>query len=521
MLFDPKQENLPYTFALIKPDTTLKPNVVQEVVNKIEAAGLTIKNFVQVQELYREEVLNLFYKQQKYMDEIMTYMLSGECVMFLLCHETENPILVWKKMIGNKDPIEAKKADPQALRAIYGTSIIKNEFHGSDDPFSANKERDIFKFPIPQKIPDFKFDKMLVSLETLFKFLYPPNLEHSNALERLDIFAIYGPCVNYHSVDQCLCRECALIGKEHLEGVRESLITSEQTKLGIKIRPQPTTATKTQLPQRVQLPPIRLLKEEDIKQIYQSLCEKCQFHCNGYTHLQGGRNMQHIMTDQELNTLAKEMNKQEILELLYSEKGNAANVMIETIDLNEPNHYTKEMIELLFQELETDYYNRFKFYHLQNVILEDRRIRMNAWMSILINKPIHRFKNPKLVCKVPPEMRKNPESIHYTINRILPLNQTYKKKDITKMPLDFPPNLADKEKLNPNEEKLALLKKLHRDTHHMVEIQDAKKVVSNGVYLLRKYNDGRNGEWDNYSSLKAMNRGSYVNYEEKKKKEKL
>ncbi|CAD8167407.1 unnamed protein product [Paramecium octaurelia] len=47
MLFDPKQENLPYTFALIKPDTTLKPNVVQEVVNKIEAAGLTIKNFVQ------------------------------------------------------------------------------------------------------------------------------------------------------------------------------------------------------------------------------------------------------------------------------------------------------------------------------------------------------------------------------------------------------------------------------------------------------------------------------------------
>lgn len=46
MLFDPKQENLPYTFAMIKPDTTLKPNVVQEVVNKIEAAGLTIKNFV-------------------------------------------------------------------------------------------------------------------------------------------------------------------------------------------------------------------------------------------------------------------------------------------------------------------------------------------------------------------------------------------------------------------------------------------------------------------------------------------
>ena len=52
-------------------------------------------------------------------------------------------------MIGNKDPVEAKKQDPQSLRALYGVSLIKNEFHGSDDPSSANKERDIFKFPIP------------------------------------------------------------------------------------------------------------------------------------------------------------------------------------------------------------------------------------------------------------------------------------------------------------------------------------------------------------------------------------
>lgn len=46
------------------------------------------------------------------MEDILTYMLSGECIMLLLCHETENPIAVWKKMIGNKDPVEAKKSDP-------------------------------------------------------------------------------------------------------------------------------------------------------------------------------------------------------------------------------------------------------------------------------------------------------------------------------------------------------------------------------------------------------------------------
>ena len=87
------------------------------------------------------------------------------------------------------------------MRALFGTSIIKNEFHGSDNPQGANKERDIFRFPIPQKVPEFKFNKMLVSLENLFKLLYPPNLEHSNANERMDLFAMYGPSVSYHSVD--------------------------------------------------------------------------------------------------------------------------------------------------------------------------------------------------------------------------------------------------------------------------------------------------------------------------------
>ncbi len=35
-------------------------------------------------------------------------MLSGECIVILLCHETENPIEKWKKMIGPANPEEAK-----------------------------------------------------------------------------------------------------------------------------------------------------------------------------------------------------------------------------------------------------------------------------------------------------------------------------------------------------------------------------------------------------------------------------
>jgi len=117
-------------------------------------------------------------------------MLSGECVVLLLCHEKENPIEKWKKMIGPADPAEAKKSSPTSLRAVYGQSLIKNELHGSDSPVEANKERDVFKFPIPQKIPDFKFDKMKIAIDTLFNFIFPPNLEHPDINQRLDIFAL-------------------------------------------------------------------------------------------------------------------------------------------------------------------------------------------------------------------------------------------------------------------------------------------------------------------------------------------
>lgn len=34
--------------------------------------------------------------------------------------------------------------------------------------------------------------------------------------------------------------------------------------------------------------------------------------------------------------------------------------------------------------------------------------------------------------------------------------------------------------------------------------------------ILRDYNDGRNGGWDNYCCYKGQNQGSYVNHNAKK-----
>ena len=60
-LFDPKQVNQAYTIAIIKPNIVLETDLLKEIIDKIENCGMfVIKNMVQ-RELYKQEVLNLFY----------------------------------------------------------------------------------------------------------------------------------------------------------------------------------------------------------------------------------------------------------------------------------------------------------------------------------------------------------------------------------------------------------------------------------------------------------------------------
>lgn len=82
---------------------------IQTVIDLLESQGFIIKNMIK-RELMKEEVINLFYKHQKkpYFEELLSYILGGECVILLLCHETEDPINKWKKLIGPSDPLEAK-----------------------------------------------------------------------------------------------------------------------------------------------------------------------------------------------------------------------------------------------------------------------------------------------------------------------------------------------------------------------------------------------------------------------------
>jgi hypothetical protein len=105
------------------------------------------------------------------------------------------------------------------------------------------------------------------------------------------------------------------------------------------------------------------------------------------------------MGDIEINELIHEINKNDLLQLLVVEKGSTAKMMIETINLHEPEEimYKEEHVRELLKDIETDYYERYEFDDLQKMIMEDRRLRINYWISKIIHKPIEKFKNPNLL----------------------------------------------------------------------------------------------------------------------------
>ena len=87
--------------------------------------------------------------------------------------------------------------------------------------------------------------------------------------------------------------------------------------------------------------------------------------------------------------------------------------MIEEMSLMEPKEllYGKELVLELIRELPTDFYkdmnlmifnSNILIYSLliNRVILEDRRIRMNAWVSSIISKPIDRLKIQNYLIKL-------------------------------------------------------------------------------------------------------------------------
>ena len=68
-------------------------------------------------------------------------------------------------------------------------------------------------------------------------------------------------------------------------------------------------------------------------------------------------------------------------------------------------------------------------------------------------------------------------------------------------------------KLQQNQQDQIIERTIQKEFHRVADIADAQKgkdVAINSL-LLRNYNDGRTGGWNNYCCYKGQNKGTYVN----------
>ncbi|XP_072315491.1 nucleoside diphosphate kinase homolog 5-like [Eucyclogobius newberryi] len=133
------------TLALIKPDAL---HTAKEIEDVILHSGFTIVQRRMVH--LSEEQCTDFYAHQRgkrTFSSLITFMMSGPILAYTLARE--NAISHWKLIMGPTSISKARETQPESLRAIYGTSDIKNAVHGSESFVDAERE---IKFIFPNTL---------------------------------------------------------------------------------------------------------------------------------------------------------------------------------------------------------------------------------------------------------------------------------------------------------------------------------------------------------------------------------
>ncbi|OCT63776.1 hypothetical protein XELAEV_18044872mg [Xenopus laevis] len=137
-----------YTVAIIKPDAVAHGKT-DEIIMKIQESGFEI--LANEERTMTESEAREFYQHragEEKFQELIQFMSSGPCHILIISKsdEDEDVIPAWREFIGPTDVEIAKKEKPESLRAQYGTEVLYNAVHGSNDREQASRELAFF-FP--------------------------------------------------------------------------------------------------------------------------------------------------------------------------------------------------------------------------------------------------------------------------------------------------------------------------------------------------------------------------------------
>ncbi|XP_067459488.1 thioredoxin domain-containing protein 6 isoform X1 [Thunnus thynnus] len=137
-----------YTVAIIKPDAVAHGKA-NEIIMKIQDAGFEILAHeehtlteVEARDFYQHKAAEACF------EDLVQFMSSGPSHILVLSQVegSANVVPAWREFIGPADTEEARRENPESLRAQYGTQTLFNAVHGSEDSDQASRELAFF-FP--------------------------------------------------------------------------------------------------------------------------------------------------------------------------------------------------------------------------------------------------------------------------------------------------------------------------------------------------------------------------------------
>ena len=130
-----------FTFCMIKPDSMSRKQD-SAILDLLEKEGFVL---VKKKRLHLSpafcEIFYAEHSQKEFFPSLTAFISSGEVLALLL--KKEGAVFHLRKVMGATDPA---KAEPQTLRARFGSSVEQNAVHGSDSEKSARREIALF-FP--------------------------------------------------------------------------------------------------------------------------------------------------------------------------------------------------------------------------------------------------------------------------------------------------------------------------------------------------------------------------------------
>lgn len=145
----PQKKKKEFTIAIIKPDM-VEAGKVEEILDTIRLRFIEILLQVEIT-LSIETAQNLYehLKGEVYFEELIAFMTSGPSVVLLLSKmglTGDGIVEEFRELIGPFSADVAKDEAPGSLRAIYGSSEIRNAIHSSSSKKQAARELAFF-FP--------------------------------------------------------------------------------------------------------------------------------------------------------------------------------------------------------------------------------------------------------------------------------------------------------------------------------------------------------------------------------------